>query len=327
MRGFSRADNRSIYTRECRLRATIPNNMSSAVATELQCESCGARIVVESGQITLRCLFCDAPGVVSRPAATGRRRPVFTLGFSVETDAAARAVKEWIGRQKMAPFGLKKAAAELTTGVYLPAYLYSATAETNYRASIAEKYEKFGVKDKSDDGVTLGNREETEYCDLAGRRVAYVADVLVTASRNVTNQELQAVEPFDLGKLRRYAPTLVAGWTAEEPSLSADECLRLARAEVEASIPDALRDFMPGDGVSSLRHGTEFAEESLDAVLVPVWIFAMRYDARKPPLRILVNGQTGKASGIVPFSWGKLGVWLAFIVALLAAVRMAVSFL
>jgi hypothetical protein len=301
--------------------------MNATVETEFQCESCGARVSIKQGEFTSRCLFCDAPGVVSRPAAAGRSNPAFTLGFSIDREAAAQAVKGWIGRQKMAPFGLKRAAAERITGIYLPAYLYSATAQSDYQASIAEKYETFGVKEKLDGGVALGNREETEYRDLAGRRVAYVSDVLITASRNVLNQELEAIEPFDLGKLRRYSAALVAGWTAEEPSLSSDECLRLARAEAVASIPSALRAFMPGDGVSSLRHTTEFVEESLDSILVPVWVFAMRYHPGKAPLRILVNGQTGKVGGFVPFSWGKLAVWLGVIAGLLAMARVAMHYL
>jgi hypothetical protein len=296
-----------------------------AELNELQCESCGARVSVEKGQFTSRCLFCDAPSVISRPALHDRPRPSFALGFTVEREAAASAVRQWIARQKMAPFGLKSAAAERVTGVYLPAYLYSATAESEYHASIAEKYEEIAIK--GDDGVSVGTREETEYRDLNGRRVAYVADVLVTASRNVTNEELAAAEPFDLGKLRRFTPGLVAGWTAEEPSLSRDECFRFARAEAEAAIPGALHRFMPGDGVRSLRHATQFVEESLDAVLVPVWVFAIRYDARKPPMRIVVNGQTGKVGGVVPFSWGKLAVVLTVIFSLLIAARVALSFL
>lgn len=84
-------------------------------------------------------------------------------------------------------------------------------------------------------------------------------------------------------------------------------------------MPEALHRFMPGDGVKSLRHATEFLEESLDPVLAPVWVFAIRYDAQKPPLRILVNGQTGKVGGTVPYSYATMGLImgamaLAFIV-------------
>ena len=291
---------------------------------EFQCDSCGARVTAESRQLSARCFFCDAPSVISRPAEKGRPRPVFALGFAIDRETALKKVTQWINKQKMAPIGLKSASDKTISGVYLPAYLYSATAQSQFNASIAEKYEKIRV---DSDGGSIGKTEETEYRDLAGRRVAYVSDILVTASRNVTNQELAAIEQFDIGKLRRYSAELISGWCAEEPSLSPEECLRLARVEVEAAMPDALHRFMPGDGVKSLRHSTEFLEESLDLVLAPVWIFAIRYDARKPPLRILVNGQTGKVGGVIPFSWAKLGAIAAAISAAVIVLWLVWSFL
>jgi len=282
---------------------------------EIQCESCGALVSVQKGEFTTRCLFCDAPSVISR--GTGHRgstpKFAFALGFSVEHEAASKAVAQWIGRKKMAPFGLQRATAERITGVYLPAHLYSATVESHYQASIGENYEKLTVKSGSNGGVSVGKREETEYRDLSGTRVAYVADVVVSASRNVTNEELAAIEPFDLGKLRRYSAVMVTGWKAEEPSRTPDESSRLARAEVEASIGAVLRNFMPGDEVRSLRQTTGFVEESLDEILVPVWVFAIRYHPQKPPLRILVNGQTGKVGGMVPVSWAKVALWIAVV--------------
>jgi hypothetical protein len=80
-----------------------------------------------------------------------------------------------------------------------------------------------------------------------------------------------------------------------------------------------LHEFMPGDGFRSLRHETTFEEESIDLVLVPVWVCTMHYHPRKPPLRILVNGQSARVGGIVPFSWAKLGLILLAVAAAVAA--------
>jgi hypothetical protein len=136
----------------------------------------------------------------------------------------------------------------------------------------------------------------------------------------VSNEEIQAIEPFDLHRLRRYTPALLQGWSAEEVSSSQETCLGHARSEAHATVTRLLHQFMPGDGVRSLRHRTEFEEESIDLTLVPVWICTMRYHPRKPPLRILVNGQTARAGGWVPFSWAKLGLVLLASAAIVAAV-------
>jgi hypothetical protein len=259
-------------------------------------------------QRTQRCPFCDAPSVVTRVPTPGRPQPTFALGFAIEREKAARAVTDWIRRRKMAPFGLARAAPERITGIYLPAYLYSATAQSQYQASIGEKYRRLGLEGNDNGGVSLRRQEKTEYRDLAGRHVTYVADILVTASRSLSNEEVEAIEPFDFGRLRRYSPALVAGWTSEEPSLTPDECLRLAHAEAHVSVGRSLHRFMPGDEVRSLHHQTQFVDESIDLALVPVWAFAMRYHPRKATVRVLVNGQTGQVGGVIPFSWAKLGL-------------------
>ena len=76
-----------------------------------------------------------------------------------------------------------------------------------------------------------------------------------------------------------------------------------ASGEVEGRL---LHQFMPGDSHLDLRHTTTLHDESVDLALLPVWIFAIRYDEQKPPIRILVNGQTGKVGGRIPTSWTRV---------------------
>jgi hypothetical protein len=250
---------------------TVLATIKEAEAIHLRCEACGALMSIGREQRTKRCPFCDAPSVVTRPAAAGRPQPIFAFGFVVEREDAARAVCDWIRKRRMAPLGLARATAERIAGIYLPAYLYSATAQSKYQASIGEQYRKIGLKSNDDGGLTIGRREEIEYHDLSGRHVAYVSDILVTASRSLSNEEVASIEPFDFTRLRRYSPVLVAGWSSEEPSLTPEECLHLARNEANASVGQSVYGFMPGDEIRSLEHRTDLTDESIDLVLVPVW--------------------------------------------------------
>jgi DNA-directed RNA polymerase subunit RPC12/RpoP len=263
---------------------------------EVSCRSCGATLLFEETERSVRCPYCDSPSVVDRPATPDRPDPVFALGFRVSRADATARMRRWIRSRRMAPFGLKKKTAENVRGVYLPTYLYSASAHTTYSASIAEKYRD------------ADRQKKTEHRSLDGRHATYVADILVTASRGIPNDEVEGIEPFDLGALRLYTPAIVSGWMAEEPSLTRDECRGLARGEAHIRVGQLLRGFLPGDGVRSLRHQTALRDEATDLTLVPVWVFAIRYHEEKPPIRVLVNGQTGRAFGKVPFSWAKLGL-------------------
>ena len=276
-------------------------DVSTAQRLEITCQSCGARVVVEPTDRTARCAYCDSPQVVDRPATADRPDPVFAIGFAVDRREAARRLHRWLEGRRWAPTALRRAAAEQVRGVYLPTYLYSATAHTGYSAVIGEHYWATRVE-----GKKVRRVRKTEYRQLAGRHACHLADVVVTASAGLTNQEIERIEPFDLRVLRRYTPAVVSGWLSEEPSMSQAECLDLARGEARTAVGGVLRGFMPGDSCSDLRFHTELSDESIDLTLVPVWVFALRYRDDRPPVRLLVNGQTGEVAGSTPLSWLKV---------------------
>lgn len=299
-------------------RATLePVMVGVAEKIEISCESCGAKVVVGALQRTSRCPYCDSPSVIDRPATTDRPDPVFAVGFAVDRRRAEGLVRAYLRHKKMGPFGLARAAAEKVKGVYLPAYLYSAVAVSSYAARIGEDYWVTETVRDSKGKTRVRRKRKTELRDLRGSHRMYLGDVLVTASRGVSNDELESAEPYNLDELKRYVPGLVAGWSAEEPSLTRDECLALARRESTEKAGRLLREFMPGDSVRGLDHQTAFEGESADLTLLPMWVFAVRYSPEKPPIRLLVNGQTGEVWGRVPTSWKKIGFIAAVVLGLL----------
>jgi hypothetical protein len=270
---------------------------------ELACSSCGAKLVVEATRRTARCPYCDSPSVIDRPATPDRPDPVFAIGFAVDRRSALERLRQFLGSRIWAPKALRTAAAERVEGVYLPAYLYTAVADTRYRAVIGENYTEmeYDAKKKSMRRVT-----KTEHRSLTGVHRCYVDDLLVTASEGIANAELEAIEPFDLGALRRYQPATISGWTAEEPSLGRAASLELARGEATAQVKAQLGAFMPGDSHHSLSFETGHRDEAMDLVLLPVWVCAVRWREDRPPIRLLVNGQTGAVAGKTPVSWVKI---------------------
>lgn len=270
---------------------------------ELSCESCGAKLVVEATRRTARCPYCDSPSVIDRPATADRPDPVFAIGFSIDGNRARQNLRSYLKAHRWAPDTIRRATAERVEGLYLPAYLYSAVADSRYRALIGENYTEmeYDARKKTTRRVT-----KTEYRELEGRHRCYVEDLFVTASEGIPNVELEGIEPFDLGGLRRYAPAVISGWISEEPSLGRDASLELAREESRESVQRRLRGFMPGDSHSQLQAATDLVDEAMDLVLLPVWVCAVRWRPDGPPIRLLVNGQTGEVAGDVPVSWAKI---------------------
>lgn len=292
---------------------------------ELRCQSCGSTLLAHADLLATICPYCASPSVLQRPPAPNRPIPTFTIGFALDQQQAVKLVKRWIGSSHwFARSDFKRAAPDLTRGVYLPAYLYSALAESTYSASIGENYtetETYRTTDSNGKRVTRTRTvTKTEWRPLNGNHACYVLDVIVTASQGVSNAALEAIEPFDLRGLRRYSAQLVSGWLAEEPSRDQSTCFDLAHSETKAKVGKRLKGFMPGDSHRNLQFHTELARETIDLALLPVWCFAVRYDETLPPVQILVNGQTGRVGGQVPVSKLKVSIVVVAVIGLLIGI-------
>jgi len=283
---------------------------------QIRCETCGADVVLDEHLRTADCPYCGSGAVVERPPSRDRPAPTFALGFVVDQARAQAKAMAWVrSRGPFAPGALRKAVAERTRGVYVPAWLYGARASADWSASIGEDYtETYRTTDAHGKRVTR-TRTRTEWRSLAGDWDAYVIDVVVTASRGLDNEGLESIEPFDLRALRRYRPETLAGWIAEEPTLSREECLELARSEATEDVGQRIARFMPGDKSRDLSFHVQFDDEVADLVLLPVWIFTLRFAEGRPPVRLLINGQTGEVAGRAPLSGVRVGLTIMLVLA------------
>lgn len=288
------------------------------------CGTCGASLRF-AGVRTDICPYCASANFVERPPAAGQPRPALVIAFTGDARFARRKLDRWLGsRSWLADARIKRARVEDLRGVYLPAYLYSAVAHTDYTASIGEYYTQAETCEITDaqgrKKIETRRVTRTEYRPLAGHHVGYITDVVVSASLGLSHTELHAIEPYDFLHLRRYTPAVVTGWIAEEFSRDPDDCLRASRGAAIDEVGLSLRRFMPGDSHSDLTWRTTVAWESLTAILVPVWMLAVRYRDDRPPLRVVINGQTGAIAGKVPLAWWKVALAIAATVALAAAI-------
>ena len=77
---------------------------------------------------------------------------------------------------------------------------------------------------------------------------------------------------------------------------------------------------MPGDSHRSLSVATSLSQEAADLIYVPIWVMALRYAADKPPIRVLINGQTGKAGGKAPLSPIRIAILVVLIIAAIVGI-------
>jgi len=298
-------------------------------AATFACGQCGAGLGFV-GVRTETCPYCVSPNFVERPPSAHQPRPGFVVAFTGDAATARRQLDAWLGsRSWFADPRIKRARVEQLRGIYVPAYLYSAVADTDYTASIGEHYTQTETRETKDaDGHTQTETRSvtrTEYRPLAGHHVGYVTDVLVSASAGLAQAELRAVEPYDLRLLRRYTPAVVTGWITEEFSRDPDDGRRISRAGAIDEVGLRLRRFMPGDSHSDLTWRTSVRWESLEPILVPIWVLAVRYRDDRSALRVVINGQTGAIAGKVPLTAWKVALAIALAAIVIAAIVIAIA--
>lgn len=294
-------------------------------ALALQCEGCGAQLQVAAGLRTTRCPYCAAPAVVERPLDPHRPEPSFVLGFVVPEARALATARSWQKSTWFSPTAFQRADVAETRGIYVPAYLYSAEAHADYRAEIGENYTVTEHYTDSQGKRRTRRKTKTEWRSLTGRWASYVDDVVVTASRGLPNEELEAVEPFDLRALRRMTPAVLSGWIAEDPSMPSAQCHVLARREASEAVGRRLERHMPGDKHRDLGYQLELRREDLELVLLPVWVLAVRYAEDRPLVRLVINGQTGRIHGRPPRSAAKIALTIIVVLAVIGGLYLGAS--
>lgn len=277
----------------------------------LACNECGAEVEFEPHLRTGKCFYCGSPQVVDRPPQANRPNPHFAIGFTVTPERALSIAQARVARAWLAPESFRKMKLEDIRGVYLPAYLYTATARAQYQAKIGENYTVTETYTTTSNGRTVTRtrtRTKTEWRSLAGRFDTYLDDQIVTASKGIPNEELEAVEPFDTSALKRYSPAIISGWVTEEPSVDIHTCRSYAHEEAEEQLSERIKSYLPGDSSRLENVQSHFNNEDMTLTLVPLWVLPIRYDESKSVLRLLVNGQTGKVACKTPTSWLKFTI-------------------
>ncbi len=273
---------------------------------------------LDEHELSTTCAFCDSPLVDTQAAEEPVDR---VLPFVLDRDRAGRRLSKHLAGRLWAPDSLRRAArpSELRA-VMVPFYTFDAITRTSFGADIGLYWYRTETYTTTEDGKTVTRTRqvrETEWHDLRGSHVGQWHDHLVSASRGLPEALANALEPFDLGRAKPYAPAMVAGVPAELPTIAHAEARATATQELRERAKAAVAGaHLPGDTSRGLSCQTAEELQDVQLVLLPVWIAV--FDGPKGPVRMLVNGQTGEVVGSVPVSAAKIASAVAAAVLLVA---------
>lgn len=225
------------------------------------CPNCGAEVSYPAGEAVSSCGFCG--GALVRRAFTAQKNfPEMIIPFYITLDEAKARLREWCEKQK----GNKTAKAALAAidelkGYYLP-------------------YERVRGAVSYDVIVPDG---ETYPFRLAG----YVDGVSVNASRQLDNDVLDKMEPFDWSALRPFE----MGYMADQATKLYD----VSDPDFQERLYKELSDHYEKTAEETL-HNPNASLKGERADTIGMSILLPAYIIPRLTLRVAVNGQTGRVA-------------------------------
>lgn len=263
------------------------------------CPNCGGEVLLESFVTATKCPFCGATNVVKKDEIKGLK-PDGIIPFALSKDAAVNCGMAWLKKKWFAHKKFKKSfVPDNVNGVYIPAFNFSAEAFSSYSGTLGEHYY-----------VTVGtgkNRHQeqrTRWFKISGTISQYFENIMIEASRQLTQNEMNAVLPYATERIEGYNAEYVSGFSAERNNENLDQSFGKAKGVMSETIKRAILSRYHYDVVGSLNVNTNYNTVLFNYVLVPMWVFGFKFKDKL--YKFIVNGLTGKSFGKYPKSAGKI---------------------
>ncbi|MGP8243412.1 MAG: hypothetical protein ACLQVN_02715 [Bryobacteraceae bacterium] len=281
----------------------------SQQALQVNCDGCGSVVTFQPPEVAGVCPFCGSNIVAQPKAADPLIAPDGLLPAKVAKADAQTEVRRWIDSRWFAPGGLKRLARQDSIcGVYLPFWSYGADTISQYTGERGEYYWETETYTETDDNGNQVERtrqvQRVAWYPASGQVSRSFAGVLVAASKAVPRNKLEALEPWDLEKLRAYDPTYLAGYKAQRYQLELGPGFDQAKELMAPTIQGDVRRDIGGAEQRVISVGTEYRNSTFRHLLLPVWIGAYRFQSKV--FQVVVNARTGEVQGERPYSVGKI---------------------
>jgi DNA-directed RNA polymerase subunit RPC12/RpoP len=289
----------------------------------VRCATCGATVELADVRTAQSCAFCGSTSVLEQGANRNLIRPESILPLDVGRAAVEANFRRWIGGLWFRPNALKHVKRFDALGVYVPYWTFDADVRSDWSADAGYYYYVTVMVPVTRNGrTTMESRQvrKIRWVPAWGKRRDKYDDLLVHASRGVSEELAKRLGEYDTSKLVPYRPEYLAGFLAEEYQLDLEGAWAVGREAIVAQQLQRCAGDVPGDTHRALRVHNEIDDVRWKHVLLPMWSLSYRFAGKTYP--VLVHGVSGKVHGEAPLSWAKI---LLAIGAALAAVGLAVA--
>ncbi|SCY37007.1 replication restart DNA helicase PriA [Butyrivibrio hungatei] len=273
--------------------STSENGVESEPLFIYTCGSCGGEIITTDSLGSTKCPFCSN-NVVVKEKFTGEFKPDYIIPFAKTKEDAVSTYKSYVAARKLIPpvFAEQNHIDEIR-GIYVPFWLYDATEHFSgeYKATKHRRW--------SDSKYYY---TETKYYSVLREGTESFNQVPVDASKEMPDDLMDSLEPFDRSKMISFNMGYLAGFLANKYNVSSDESISRALSRMENTTTFDFRQTISGyDSLTPVNVSCNTVKSSHKYALYPVYILNTSWNDKN--YLFAMNGQTGKFVGKLPFSF------------------------
>lgn len=263
------------------------------------CTSCGGELLVNGLETSTFCAYCGQPTIVFNRVSR-ELKPQYILPFSVTKNQAIEAIREKLNQGLFVPEEIKEFETERIRGIYIPYWLCDVDYED--RQSLKGT-------------VGSGKNERTYYYYRKAR--ASFTNMTLDASYRLNDETSQRLEPFNTGELKPFDVQYMSGYYADRYDVERGQIEGVALGRAKTLFDQEVVKSVSANDVKLLKNAPKAMMTDAKYVLLPVWFLTFQYC--NEPYTFLVNGQTRKVVGGVPYEKKKVFPLLVALSVLLSA--------
>jgi len=264
------------------------------------CTACGAELSVNGVEASTFCAYCGQPTIVFSRVSQ-ELKPKWIIPFKVRKDEAVEAIRARFRQGLFVPKEVTNFEVEKVSGIYIPYWLL----DTYYHDTQLIR----GV-------VGSGKHRKTKY--FKREADCEFTKLTLDASSKLNDESSQRLEPFDTDELKAFEVAYMSGYHAD--------CFDQTSKDLRETAILRTKELFDGQMLASVNarectiesSNPQFEMRKAEYALFPAWFMTFRYQDK--PYTMLVNGQTGKLVGTVPFDKKKVIATLIGIFVLSACV-------
>lgn len=245
------------------------------------CTSCGGELLVNGVETSTFCAYCGQPTIVFNRVSK-ELMPQFIIPFSVSKKEAEEAIRNKMKAGFFVPDEIKNFDVERLRGIYIPYWLCDM---------------KYKDKQSLKGTVGSGKSRRTRYFYRAAE--CEYRNITMDASIRLSDESSQRLEPFDTTKLYPFNTSYMSGYFADRYDVDKKAIRDVAFKRGKRLFDEEVVKTVKASDVHIVNNKPQMDIKKLKYVLLPVWFLTFRY--QDEPYTFLVNGQTKKVVGGVPY--------------------------